>query len=279
MPNNDPLGEINLEHWTQYDDIITDSLWLLGKRDNTGAHTAEYWGNFVPQIPQQAMRRFTKRGELVIDPFIGLGTTLIEAVRLGRHAIGVDIQPRCVEQAQARVQQETGENGAQALAIVGDSTRPETAAAVQEVMRAWGFPHAHLLILHPPYHDIIRFSEAPNDLSNAPSTEAFLEGFGQVVAKLRAAAGARAVPRAGHRRQVRPRRMGAARLPNDGGCAAKRLSAQEHLRQGYSRESRQAGTVPPLALPRSQAQLLCVQARVCDVFREGREVSKSACRR
>jgi SAM-dependent methyltransferase len=181
MPNHDPLGEIDLERWTQYDDIITDSLWLLGKRDNTGGHTAEYWGNFVPQIPQQAMRRFTKCGELVIDPFVGFGTTLIEAVRLGRHAIGVDIQPRCVEQAQARVRQEMGENSAQALAIVGDSTRPETATAVQEVIREWGFPHAHLLILHPPYHDIIRFSELPSDLSNAPSTEAFLEGFGQVV--------------------------------------------------------------------------------------------------
>jgi hypothetical protein len=36
---------------------------------------------------------------------------------------------------------------------------------------------AHLLILHPPYGDIIRFSDHPDDLSNAVTTEAFLDGF------------------------------------------------------------------------------------------------------
>jgi hypothetical protein len=181
MPNNEPLGEIDLDCWEQYDDLITDSLWLLGKRDNSGAHTADYWGNFAPQIAHQALRRFTKPGELVIDPFVGYGTTLIEAVRLGRCAIGVDLQPSCVDTARARVAQEAGTSDTRTVALVGDSTRPETAAAVQEVMHQWGFPHAHLLILHPPYHDIIRFSDDPTDLSNAPSIEAFVELFGQVV--------------------------------------------------------------------------------------------------
>ncbi len=165
MPNNEPLGEIELERWEQYDDLITDSLWLLGKRNNAGAHAADYWGNFAPQIAHQALRRFTKPGELVIDPFVGYGTTLIEAVRLGRCAIGVDLQPSCVDTARARVGQEACARDARALAIVGDSTRPETAAAVQEVMHQWGFPHAHLLILHPPYHYIIRFSDDSRDLS------------------------------------------------------------------------------------------------------------------
>jgi hypothetical protein len=111
MPNNEPLGEIDLDCWEQYDDLITDSLWLLGKRDNSGAHTADYWGNFAPQIAHQALRRFTKPGELVIDPFVGYGTTLIEAVRLGRCAIGVDLQPSCVDTARARV----GKRRAQAI--------------------------------------------------------------------------------------------------------------------------------------------------------------------
>ncbi|BCW96545.1 MAG: DNA methyltransferase [Fimbriimonadales bacterium] len=180
--NNKPLGEIDLTRWEQYDDILTDSLWLLGKRDNSGAHTADYWGNFVPQIPQQAMRRFTQPGELVIDPFMGFGTTLIEAVRLGRCAIGVDLQPACVEQARERVQAETYGDGGRVLPMLGDSTRPETAHAVQEAMREWGFSHAHLLILHPPYHDIIRFSDHPDDLSNAADIDAFLERFGQAAA-------------------------------------------------------------------------------------------------
>ena len=181
MRRSELLGEIDIERWAQYDDIITDSLWLLGRRDNTGAHTGEYWGNFVPQIPYQAMRRFTKPGELVLDPFVGYGTTLIEAVRLGRCAIGVDLQSSCVDVARARVLQEAGTEDVRVVAFVGDNTLSETADAVREVMHQWGFSHAHLLILHPPYHDIIRFSDHPGDLSNAPSVESFLESFGRVV--------------------------------------------------------------------------------------------------
>jgi len=181
MRRSELLGEIDIERWSQYDDIIVDSLWLLGRRDNTGAHTGEYWGNFVPQIPYQAMRRFTKPGELVLDPFVGYGTTLIEAVHLGRCAIGVDLQLSCVDVARARVLQEAGTEGVRVVALVGDSMLSETADAVRDVMHRWGFPHAHLLILHPPYYDIIRFSDHPGDLSNAPSVESFLESFGRVV--------------------------------------------------------------------------------------------------
>jgi len=178
MPPDQPLGEIDLTRWQEYDDLITDSLWLLGRRDNDGIHSPEYWGNFVPQIPYQAMRRFTKRGELVIDPFMGLGTTLIEAARLERHALGIDLQPACVERVNEQLKRDTPPY---IEAIVGDSTAAETVEQVRAKMRAWGFEFAHLIILHPPYHDIIRFTDDPRDLSNAPDIDTFLYRFERVV--------------------------------------------------------------------------------------------------
>ncbi len=39
------INEINLRRWKEYDEVITDSLWVLERRDNSGAHVAEYWGN------------------------------------------------------------------------------------------------------------------------------------------------------------------------------------------------------------------------------------------
>jgi len=68
-----PFSDIDLNQWHNYPDIITDSLWLLGARDRSSVHSAEYWGNFVPQIPHQAIRRFTKKGETVLDGFLGEG--------------------------------------------------------------------------------------------------------------------------------------------------------------------------------------------------------------
>lgn len=176
-----PFNDLDLSRWREYEDVLTDSLWLLGRRDNDGMHTPEYWGNFVPQIPRQALLRFSRRGEVVVDPFAGLGTTLIEAKRLGRHSIGVELVPWVAERARWLVTLEEGAHDVHAEVLVGDSRAPETAQGVRNLLARWGFPRAHLLILHPPYHDIIRFSQDPRDLSNAPSERAFYKMFGEVV--------------------------------------------------------------------------------------------------
>ncbi|MEN3000854.1 MAG: DNA methyltransferase [Armatimonadota bacterium] len=180
MAHREPLNDLDLTRWREYNDLLTDSLWLLGRRDNNGVHSPEYWGNFVPQIPNQAIRRFTRRGELVIDPFMGLGTTLIEAVQLGRYGIGIDLKPECVHEVRQRLLRVDDSSTRWAI-LEGNSCAPETAERVCQQMRMWGFTQAHLLILHPPYHDIIRFSNDPQDLSNASSEEAFLERFEQAV--------------------------------------------------------------------------------------------------
>lgn len=54
------INDINLSRWKEYDEIITDSLWVLDKRDNSGSHNAGYWGNLIQQIPNQFLRRCTK---------------------------------------------------------------------------------------------------------------------------------------------------------------------------------------------------------------------------
>lgn len=50
------INDINLHRWKEYDDIITDSLWVMDKRDTSGTHLGWYWGNFIPQIPHQFLR-------------------------------------------------------------------------------------------------------------------------------------------------------------------------------------------------------------------------------
>jgi hypothetical protein len=82
------INDINLRRWKEYDEVITDSLWVEPKRDSAGAHTGSYWGNFIPQIPRQLMLRYTKRHDCVLDCFLGSGTTLIECRRLGRNGVG-----------------------------------------------------------------------------------------------------------------------------------------------------------------------------------------------
>ncbi len=176
------FNDIDVSQWKAYDEVITDSLWLIGSRDKAGAHTAELHGNFIPQIPHQAMLRYTKRGEIVLDTFSGNGTTLIECKRLGRNGIGIELLPTLVERSRELIAKEVNPWEVKTTVIQGDSCRPETMQDVQDLLRKeYGRDKVQLIIMHPPYHDIIKFSDDPRDLCNAPTTGDFLENFGSVV--------------------------------------------------------------------------------------------------
>lgn len=55
-----------------------------------------YSGKFIPQIAAAAIDVLTSPGDLVVDPYCGSGTTLLEAALAGRQAIGVDLNPLAV---------------------------------------------------------------------------------------------------------------------------------------------------------------------------------------
>jgi len=171
------INDINLSRWKEYDDIITDSLWILDKRDSSGAHLGWYWGNFIPQIPHQMMLRYTKKGEWVLDTFVGSGTTLIECRRLSRNGIGIELNPNVAQRAKDLIEKEENKDNVVSDVIIGDSRIID----IKQILDQYKIDQVQLLIMHPPYHDIIKFSEDNRDLSNARNTEEFLKMFGEVV--------------------------------------------------------------------------------------------------
>jgi hypothetical protein len=179
------INDIDLGRWRDYEHVWTDSLWLIGPRDRSGGHQLDYHGNFVPQIATQTFTRYTRKGEVVLDLFLGSGTSAIEAVRLERRCIGVELKPELIDYVRAKLADqaapEAGSPDAPVRLLQGDSAAPGTPKRVRQALAAWGQTHAQLLVLHPPYHDIIRFSERPEDLSNASTLDAFLTLFERVV--------------------------------------------------------------------------------------------------
>ena len=104
MMNN----EIDLNNWKK-SDINVDSLWIINERDKRGKHKNIYHGNFIPQIPYQLIKRYTKENETVFEPFMGSGTTAVACAEYQRPFIGIeqdrkyfDIACERISQAQAQ---------------------------------------------------------------------------------------------------------------------------------------------------------------------------------
>ena len=169
-------NDIDMKNWKEYEDIYTDSLWVIDKRDNSGAHSGKYHGNFIPQIPNQMLRRYTKAGDWVLDPFMGSGTTLIEAARLGRNSVGVELQEDVALEAAGRIATES-RDGVKSLVFAGDSRTADIGKMAEQA----GTDKFQFIIYHPPYWDIISFSDRPDDISSAATKDDFLEDFGKVI--------------------------------------------------------------------------------------------------
>ncbi len=171
-------SDINLNEWKKYDHIKTDTLWEFPTRLKEGGHSNEYHGNYIPQIAQQLYERFTKKNDIVLDLFFGSGTSGIEAINMNRRCIGVELKEDLAESVSEKFtpkQLVTDVN-----IICADSTTELAKEKIKARLDIMGEEKAQLLILHPPYDDIIKFSDKKEDLSNCATTEEFYDLFERV---------------------------------------------------------------------------------------------------
>ncbi len=72
---------------------ITNELWAASQRQGHSLHEISYRACFKAELPRFFLTRLSKAGDSVLDPFMGRGTTLLEAALLGRVPVGNDLNP------------------------------------------------------------------------------------------------------------------------------------------------------------------------------------------
>ncbi len=73
--------------------VFANEFWTSKQRAAHPLHEISYRACFKPQLPRFFIERLTQPGDFVYDPFMGRGTTLVEAALLGRRVAGCDINP------------------------------------------------------------------------------------------------------------------------------------------------------------------------------------------
>jgi DNA modification methylase len=141
-------------------------------------HTlGDYPTKILPSLVSGFIERFTRAGMLVCDPFGGSGTVAVECARLGRRAITLDINPRAAELTRQKLAAlETETNGV--LVLHADARRIPLADGTVDA-----------IVTDPPYADMIRYSDRPDDLSTIDDYGAFLReldvAFGEMTRVLK----------------------------------------------------------------------------------------------
>ena len=73
--------------------VLANEWWTSAQRAAHRLHEVSYRACFKPQLPRFFVERLTRPGDVVYDPFLGRGTTLLEAALLGRRVVGCDVNP------------------------------------------------------------------------------------------------------------------------------------------------------------------------------------------
>lgn len=184
MPNK--LNDLDPKAWLKF-----QKSWFIHNPPPRRKDVLRHPAKFPETMAQDFIEFFTKRGQSVLDPMAGTGSTLVAALRAGRNSYGIELNPAYARIAEGVVQEERASlgdavSGLQSLVIQGDAA---------EIAR-YQLPPVDYVLTSPPYWDMLHargaatqktrrgaddldvfYSDHPNDLGNMHDYDAFLESL------------------------------------------------------------------------------------------------------
>jgi len=156
---------------------LGSSFWLLPR---VGKKKIYYRGGLHPQVVRQLILKYTRKGDLVLDPFMGGGTVIFESLAEGRLAVGIDINENIVKRVDKEVKRKFYGEEIKYKVFCGDSALAKTHIIVEDFLKEQK-KEVDFIVLHPPYFQAIKYSNNSSDLSNAPSINVFNNKLEKVI--------------------------------------------------------------------------------------------------
>ena len=192
------MNALDSKSWLKF-----QKSWFVHNPPPRAKNVLRHPAKFPETLAQEFIEFFTQPGQVVLDPMAGTGSSLVAALRAGRHSFGVELNPAYAEIARQVIQEErlrlgAAVDGLTAQVITGD------AAQLPLLARQVSMPVVDYVLTSPPYWDMLHargaetqrqrraapdvdvfYSTDPNDLGNVPDYEQFLERLSGIYASLK----------------------------------------------------------------------------------------------
>lgn len=188
MPKN-KLNDLTNKEWLKF-----QKSWFIHNPPPRKKGVLMHPAKFPETMAQEFIEFFTKRGETVLDPMAGTGSTLVAALRAGRNSYGIELNPKYAKIAGQIIAEER-----KALCTATAHRNSEIENLTSEIINGdaaqitnYQLPTIDYVLTSPPYWDMLRargaetqkkrraanldvhYSDDPNDLGNITDYEEFL---------------------------------------------------------------------------------------------------------
>ncbi len=187
-PFRNRLNDLDPKTWLKF-----QKSWFVHNPPPRRKDVLRHPAKFPETLAQEFIEFFTKRGQVVLDPMVGTGSSLVAALRAGRHSYGVELNPGYAEIARQVVAEARADLGPSAddlaaVVITGDAN------GIAEHVAAHAIPPIDYVLTSPPYWDMLRargaetqrkrrqsealdvfYSDDPADVGNIADYDLFVE--------------------------------------------------------------------------------------------------------
>jgi len=152
QPDN-TLNDLDGKEWVK----ATKSWFVINPRQRS-SEQLDHPAKFPEELVKHLVSFFSKKGEWILDPFAGVGSTSIACKEIARNSVGIELNPEFVEIGRKYIQGVKGDS--QHHFIIGDSHK---ALALVKSEFGNSLPTFDYLITSPPYWDMLRKSRGGSD--------------------------------------------------------------------------------------------------------------------
>ena len=192
-PFRNRLNDLSPKEWLRF-----QKSWFVHNPPPRQRQARRHPAKFPETLAQEFVEFFTNRGQRVLDPMVGTGSTLVACLRSGRNSVGIELNPTYARMAQQTVAEERERLGEQTAELEAEVI---TADAAQ--LPDLGLPAADYVLTSPPYWNMLHargaetqlrrrlqdgldvvYSDHPADLGNIADYGEFLDRLVAVYAAL-----------------------------------------------------------------------------------------------